>query len=139
MAAAARAWRGWPRRSQPGGLLELSLRPQPPRASDLPGLPPPEVSEGDKRILLVDGEPVGVINRVPATGQVRSNLSGRGRAEAVDLIACATANSAPSSALNWEAAGLLFVGIDVIGRYLTEITVTSPTGAQQLKRLAIRN
>ena len=93
----------------------------------------PEVSAGDKRILLVDGEPAGVINRVPATGQVRSNLRVGGRAEAVDLTArdrelCAIIGP------ELRRRGLLFVGIDVIGSYLTEINVTSPTGAQQLKR-----
>ena len=93
----------------------------------------PAVEKGDKRILLVDGEPVGVINRVPQAGAVRSNLHVGGRAEAVDL-----------SARDRELCGiigpelrrrrLVFVGIDVIGDYLTEINVTSPTGAQQLKR-----
>jgi glutathione synthase len=93
----------------------------------------PAVEKGDKRILLVDGEPVGVVNRVPAAGQVRSNLRVGGRAEAVDLTArdreiCAAIGP------ELRARGLLFVGIDVIGDYLTEINVTSPTGAQQLKR-----
>ena len=93
----------------------------------------PAVSKGDKRILLVDGEPVGAINRVPAEGQVRSNLARGGRAEAVeltkrDLELCA------AIAPELKRRGLLFVGIDVIGDYLTEINVTSPTGAQQLKR-----
>jgi glutathione synthase len=93
----------------------------------------PAVSRGDTRILLVDGEPVGASNRVPAAGQVRSNLAKGGRAEAVALTArdreiCATI------APELKARGLLFVGIDVIGDYLTEINVTSPTGAQQLKR-----
>jgi glutathione synthase len=93
----------------------------------------PAVSEGDKRVLLVDGEPVGAINRVPAEGQVRSNLARGGRAEAVELTArdlelCAIIGP------ELRRRGLLFVGIDVIGDYLTEINVTSPTGAQQLKR-----
>jgi glutathione synthase len=93
----------------------------------------PEVSAGDKRIILIDGEPVGVINRVPADGHVRSNLRVGGRAEAVDLTdrdreLCAIIGP------ELKKRGLLFVGIDVIGRYLTEINVTSPTGAQQLKR-----
>jgi len=93
----------------------------------------PAVSRGDKRILLVDGEPVGAINRIPADGQVRSNLAKGGRAEAVeltprDLEICAAIGG------ELRARGLLFVGIDVIGDYLTEINVTSPTGAQQLKR-----
>ena len=93
----------------------------------------PAVSKGDKRVLLVDGEPVGAINRVPAEGQVRSNLARGGRAEAVELTArdrelCAIIGP------ELRRRGLLFVGIDVIGDYMTEINVTSPTGAQQLKR-----
>ena len=93
----------------------------------------PAVSRGDKRVLLVDGEPVGAINRVPADGQVRSNLARGGRAEAVELTSrdleiCRIIGP------ELKRRGLLFVGIDVIGDYLTEINVTSPTGGQQLKR-----
>ncbi len=93
------------------------------------------VSRGDKRILLVDGEPVGAINRIPADGQVRSNLAKGGRAEAVALTA---RDEEICRAIGPELRrrGLLFVGIDVIGDYLTEINVTSPTGAQQLKRFS---
>jgi glutathione synthase len=92
----------------------------------------PAVAKGDKRILLVDGEPIGAINRIPAKGQVRSNLARGGRAEAVGLTArdleiCAAIGG------ELRRRGLLLVGIDVIGDYLTEINVTSPTGAQQLK------
>ena len=95
----------------------------------------PAVAKGDKRILLVDGEPVGAINRVPAEGQVRSNLRVGGTAVEVELTArdrelCAIIGP------QLKARGLLFVGIDVIGDYLTEINVTSPTGAQQLKRFS---
>jgi glutathione synthase len=95
----------------------------------------PAVSKGDKRILLVDGEPVGAINRVPAEGQVRSNLRVGGTAVEVQLTdrdreLCAIIGP------ELKARGLLFVGIDVIGDYLTEINVTSPTGAQQLKRFS---
>src|SRR5580700_1670456 len=93
----------------------------------------PAVSKGDKRILLVDGEPVGAINRIPADGQVRSNLARGGRAEAVALTA-RDIDICDTIALELKDRGLLFVGIDVIGDYLTEINVTSPTGAQQLKR-----
>ena len=93
----------------------------------------PAVSAGDKRILLVDGEPVGAINRIPAEGQVRSNLARGGRAEAVELTA-RDREICDTIALELKDRGLLFVGIDVIGDYLTEINVTSPTGAQQLKR-----
>ncbi len=93
----------------------------------------PAVVEGDKRIILVDGEAVGAINRVPADGAVRSNLRVGGRAEAVGLTArdreiCAVVGP------ELKKRGLVFVGLDVIGGYLTEINVTSPTGAQQLKR-----
>ncbi|MDR3509281.1 MAG: glutathione synthase [Caulobacteraceae bacterium] len=98
----------------------------------------PAVSKGDKRVLLVDGEPVGAINRIPAEGQVRSNLARGGRAEAVeltprDLELCAIIGP------ELKRRGLLFVGIDVIGDFLTEINVTSPTGAQQLSRFGGAN
>ena len=93
----------------------------------------PAVSKGDKRILLIDGEPVGAINRIPAEGAVRSNLHVGGTAAAVELTArdreiCAAIGP------TLRNRGLIFVGIDVIGDWLTEINVTSPTGAQQLKR-----
>jgi glutathione synthase len=93
----------------------------------------PAVSAGDKRVILVDGDPIGAINRIPAEGQVRSNLAKGGRAAQVELTArdleiCAQIGP------ELRRRGLLFVGIDVIGDYLTEINVTSPTGAQQLKR-----
>ena len=93
----------------------------------------PAVSKGDKRIILIDGEPVGAINRVPAKDQVRSNLRVGGTAAPVELTArdreiCA------ALAPELKARGLIFVGIDVIGDWLTEINVTSPTGAQQMKR-----
>lgn len=93
----------------------------------------PAVSKGDKRIILIDGEPVGAINRVPAKDQVRSNLRVGGTAAPVELTArdreiCAAIGP------TLRERGLLFVGIDVIGDWLTEINVTSPTGAQQLKR-----
>jgi len=92
----------------------------------------PAVSAGDKRIILVDGEPVGAINRVPMKDQVRSNLRVGGTAAPVEL----TARDREICALigpELKRRGLLFVGIDVIGDYLTEINVTSPTGAVQLK------
>jgi glutathione synthase len=93
----------------------------------------PAVAKGDKRIILVDGEAVGAINRVPAEGQVRSNMARGGTPTPTELTArdlelCATIGP------ELKARGLLFVGIDVIGDYMTEINVTSPTGAQQLKR-----
>ena len=93
----------------------------------------PSVTKGDKRILLVDGEPVGAINRVPEKGQIRSNMAVGGKPEPVELSArdreiCAAIGP------ELKARGLIFVGIDVIGDYLTEINVTSPTGAVALKR-----
>ena len=95
----------------------------------------PAVSKGDKRIILVDGEPVGAINRIPAKDQVRSNLRVGGTAAPVELTArdreiCAAIGP------TLRERGLIFVGIDVIGDWLTEINVTSPTGAQQLKRFS---
>lgn len=93
----------------------------------------PAVSKGDKRILLIDGEPVGAINRVPAEGAVRSNLHVGGTAMPVELTA-RDLEICKAIGPTLKAKGLVFVGIDVIGDYLTEINVTSPTGAQQLKR-----
>jgi glutathione synthase len=93
----------------------------------------PSVTKGDKRILLVDGEAVGAINRVPEKGQIRSNMAVGGKPEPIELSArdreiCAAIGP------ELKRRGLIFVGIDVIGDYLTEINVTSPTGAQALKR-----
>ncbi len=93
----------------------------------------PEVRQGDKRIILIDGKAVGAINRVPAQGEARSNMHVGGVAvkstltrreqEICDIIGP-----------ELERLGLIFVGIDVIGNYLTEINVTSPTGLQQIDR-----
>lgn len=93
----------------------------------------PEVRKGDKRIILVDGEPMGAVNRVPAHGEARSNLHVGGRAEKSTLTArdreiCAAIGP------ELRDRGLIFVGIDVIGDYLTEINVTSPTGIQEIDR-----
>src|SRR3982751_116310 len=88
----------------------------------------PEVADGDKRIVLVDGELAGAINRRPAKGDIRSNLAAGGTAEASQLT---ETEQEICAALGPELKrrGLLFVGIDVIGgRWLTEINVTSPTG-----------
>jgi glutathione synthase len=95
----------------------------------------PAVSEGDKRIMIVDGEPAGAINRKPPTGAIRSNLAAGGAAEATELSGrereiCARIGP------ELKRRGLLFVGIDVIGGLMTEINVTSPTGARALKKLA---
>ncbi len=93
----------------------------------------PDVSNGDKRIILVDGEPVGAINRIPPEGETRSNLHVGGRAEKVGLTARDAEICAAIGPLLREK-GQVFVGIDVIGDYLTEINVTSPTGIQELER-----
>ncbi len=93
----------------------------------------PAVRQGDKRIILVDGEPMGAINRVPAQGEARSNMHVGGRPERAGLTArdreiCARIGP------YLRDHGLIFVGIDVIGDYLTEINVTSPTGIQEVQR-----
>ena len=93
----------------------------------------PDVSKGDKRVILVDGEAVGAINRVPAKGETRSNMHVGGRPEKVglserDLEICAAIGPL------LREKGQIFVGIDVIGGNLTEINVTSPTGIQELER-----
>jgi glutathione synthase len=92
----------------------------------------PGVFDGDKRIILVDGEPVGAINRVPKGNDIRSNLAVGGTAHPVDL---SEADLAICRAIGptLKERGLLFVGIDVIAGRLTEINVTSPTGALALK------
>lgn len=95
----------------------------------------PAVSEGDKRILLVDGEPVGAINRVPQKGEARSNMHVGGVAEQSDLNADDRRICDAIGPLLRER-GLVLVGIDVIGGKLTEINVTSPTGVQELKRFS---
>lgn len=93
----------------------------------------PDVTKGDKRVILVDGEPVGAINRVPAAGETRSNMHVGGRPEKIglterDLEICARIGPV------LREKGQVFVGIDVIGTWLTEINVTSPTGIQELER-----
>jgi glutathione synthase len=93
----------------------------------------PEVRQGDKRIILIDGEPAGAINRVPKAGEARSNLHVGGTAVKSTLTGrereiCAAIGPA------LKERGLVFVGIDVIGGYLTEINVTSPTGIQEINR-----
>jgi glutathione synthase len=88
----------------------------------------PEVAEGDKRIVLVEGEVAGAINRRPGAGEIRSNLAAGGTAEAAELTETEREICAALSP-ELRRRGLLFVGIDVIGgRWLTEINVTSPTG-----------
>ena len=94
----------------------------------------PQVRTGDKRIILVEGEPVGAVLRVPAAGEARANLHVGGTAVRSQLSGrdreiCAAIGP------TLREQGLLLVGIDVIGDYLTEINVTSPTGLQEINRL----
>lgn len=91
-----------------------------------------EVRAGDKRIILIDGEPVGAINRVPAEDEARSNMHVGGRAEAIGMTAreeeiCARIGP------ELKRRGFIFVGIDVIGDVMTEINVTSPTGIREVQ------
>jgi len=94
----------------------------------------PEIRQGDKRIILVEGEPVGAVSRMPAEGESRANLHVGGRAQKTELTErereiCARIGP------DLRATGQIFVGIDVIGDYLTEINVTSPTGIHEINRL----
>lgn len=94
----------------------------------------PKVTEGDKRIILIDGEPAGAVNRVPAENDIRSNMVRGGAARPTDLSAreleiCAAIGP------ELKKRGLIFVGIDVIDGHLTEINVTSPTGLRAIKKL----
>jgi glutathione synthase len=93
----------------------------------------PDVRKGDKRIIIVDGEPVMGLNRIPADGEARSNMHVGGRPELSPLTErekeiCAAIGPA------LKERDMIFVGIDVIGGYLTEINVTSPTGIREIKR-----
>ena len=94
----------------------------------------PEVKKGDKRIILIDGEVVGAINRIPAKNENRSNMHVGGKPVKTSLnkndkLICNTISP------HLKAKGLFFVGIDIIGNYLTEINVTSPTGIREINRL----
>lgn len=91
-----------------------------------------QVRSGDKRIILIDGQPVGAINRVPSADEARSNMHVGGRAEAIDMTRreeeiCAAIGP------ELKRRGFIFVGIDVIGDYMTEINVTSPTGIREIR------
>ncbi len=93
----------------------------------------PEVRQGDKRIILIDGEPAGAINRVPAAGEARANM----HVGAVPMKCSIDGREREICAAigpTLKERGLIFVGIDVIGGYLTEINVTSPTGLQEIDR-----
>lgn len=93
----------------------------------------PAVEQGDKRILLLDGEVLGAINRVPRADDLRSNIHVGGRVEACEVTDAERA-MVTAMAPRLRADGLIFVGLDVIGGKLTEVNVTSPTGIQELSR-----
>ena len=93
----------------------------------------PDVSAGDKRIVLVDGAVAGAINRIPGAGEIRSNLAAGGRAEATDLTP-REREICDALGPTLKERGLVFVGIDVIAGHLTEINVTSPTGLVAMDR-----
>jgi len=93
----------------------------------------PEVRQGDKRIILVDGVAMGAINRVPAAGEARSNMHVGGTPMPTKLTA-REHEICEAIGPDLRALGMIFVGIDVIGDWLTEINVTSPTGLQELAR-----
>ncbi len=94
-----------------------------------------DVSKGDKRIIIIDGEPVGAINRVPLPGQTRSNMHVGGKAVKSDLT---ESDKIICDAIGpmLKERGQILVGIDVIGDKMTEINITSPTGVQELKRFS---
>ena len=95
----------------------------------------PEVKEGDKRIIIVNGEPIGSINRIPQGGDFGSNLAMGGKAEKTTLT---TKEKSICSELSkhFKDEGLFFVGIDVINGMLSEINVTSPTGLREIENLS---
>jgi glutathione synthase len=93
----------------------------------------PDVRAGDKRIILIDGEPAGIINRVPAVGESRSNMHVGGRPEPIEMSA-RDREICEAIGPELRARGMIFVGIDVIGEWMTEINVTSPTGIREVKR-----
>ncbi len=92
----------------------------------------PQVRQGDKRIILVDGEPVGAINRVPAKGEARSNMHVGGRPEKT-LLTPREHEICSRIGPELKRRGLIFAGIDVIGDFMTEINVTSPTGIWEIR------
>ena len=93
----------------------------------------PAVADGDKRVILVDGDPIGAINRVPQKGETRSNMHVGGVATK-DALTARDREICTAIGPTLRERGLIFVGIDVIGGNLTEINVTSPTGLQELER-----
>ncbi len=94
----------------------------------------PQAKDGDKRVILLDGEPIGAVNRIPSGNEFRGNMAVGGvsaKAEVTNRDREISAQLAPTL----KRDGLIFVGIDVIGGYLTEVNVTSPTGIREVDRL----
>ena len=98
----------------------------------------PEVQNGDKRIIIVDGQPLGAINRIPNQGDFRSNLAMGGKAERTSLSS-AEKSICLELSQHLQEEGLFFVGIDVINGMLSEINVTSPTGLREIEKLSNKN
>ena len=98
----------------------------------------PEVQNGDKRIIIVDGKPLGAINRIPNQGDFRSNLAMGGKAEKTSLSS-AEESICLELSQHLQEEGLFFVGIDVINGMLSEINVTSPTGLREIEKLSNKN
>lgn len=94
----------------------------------------PEIRQGDKRIILIDGKPAGAVSRIPQEGEARANFHAGGSAGKTELTK-RELEICEAIGPTLRAQGLIFVGIDVIGDYLTEINVTSPTGIQEINRL----
>ncbi|MGK7891834.1 MAG: glutathione synthase [Leptolyngbyaceae cyanobacterium] len=94
----------------------------------------PAASEGDKRIILLDGEPIGAVNRIPAQGEFRGNMAAGGSVAKIDITE-REQEICRMVAPIVKRDGLMIVGLDVIGGYLTEINVTSPTGIREIDRL----
>jgi glutathione synthase len=95
----------------------------------------PQAKEGDKRIILLEGEPIGAVNRIPKAGEFRGNMAAGGSVAAT-TITDRERFICQLLAPQLQADGLFFVGIDVIGGYLTEVNVTSPTGIREIDRLS---
>jgi glutathione synthase len=93
-----------------------------------------EAKDGDKRIIVLDGKPIGAVNRVPSGSEFRGNMAVGGRVEKTEITPRELAICG-QLAPQLQGNGLYFVGIDVIGGYLTEINVTSPTGVREIDRL----
>ncbi|AFY53543.1 glutathione synthetase [Rivularia sp. PCC 7116] len=98
----------------------------------------PEAKQGDKRIIIIDGEPVGALNRLSAPGEFRNNMAAGGTVARTEITS-REREICTQLASTLRKDGLIFVGIDVIGGYLTEVNVTSPTGIREIDRFSNTN